>query len=81
MDADEPLWVRPPLDDQHDVERLVTNLGAADYAERETAEKRLLELGRLAVPALKSALKSSDAEVQFRAERLLLAQNEKVDGT
>jgi hypothetical protein len=66
---------------KNDVERLVTNLGAADYAERETAEKRLLELGRLAVPALKSALKSSDAEVQFRAERLLLAQNEKVDGT
>ncbi|HEV7221897.1 MAG TPA: hypothetical protein VGN42_04300 [Pirellulales bacterium] len=64
-----------------DVERLVANLGATDYAEREAAEKRLGELGRLAVPALKEALKSSDAEVQFRAERLLLAQNEKVDGT
>ncbi|HXT58585.1 MAG TPA: hypothetical protein VN699_08115 [Pirellulales bacterium] len=64
-----------------DVQRLIANLGAADYAERETAEKRLGELGRLAVPALKEALKSSDAEVQFRAERLLLAQNEKVDGT
>ncbi|HUY88623.1 MAG TPA: hypothetical protein VMV10_07810 [Pirellulales bacterium] len=71
--------VDPQLKD--DVNRLVTNLGAADYAEREAAEKRLLELGRLAVPALKAALKSPDVEVQFRAERLLLSQNEKVDGT
>ena len=30
-------------------------LAAADYAEREAAEKRLLELGRLAVPVLKEA--------------------------
>jgi hypothetical protein len=46
---------------------------------REAAEKRLLELGRLAVPALKVALKSSDLEVAFRAERILLAQNEKLE--
>ena len=71
--------VDPKLKD--DVNRLLANLGAADYADREAAEKRLLELGRLAVPALKAALKSPDAEVQFRAERLLLTQNEKVDGT
>jgi len=66
---------------KEDVNKLVTNLGAADYAEREAASTRLLQLGRLAVPALKAALKSPDIEVQFRAEKILLDQGEKVDGT
>jgi hypothetical protein len=71
--------VDPKLKD--DVNRLVKDLGAADYAAREAADKRLSELGRLAVPALKAALKSPDVEVQRRAEQLLLTQGEKVDGT
>lgn len=71
--------VDPKLKD--DVNRMVTNLGAAEYAEREAAYKRLMELGRLAAPALKAALKSPDVEVQYRAEWLLLSQGEKVDGT
>jgi hypothetical protein len=66
---------------KEDVNKLVTDLGAADYAEREAASTRLLKLGRLAVPALKEALKSPDVEVQFRAEKILLDQGEKVDGT
>jgi hypothetical protein len=66
---------------KEDVNRLVTNLGAADYAQREAASTRLMQLGRLAVPALKAALKSPDVEVQFRAEKILLDQGEKVDGT
>lgn len=70
--------VDPKIKDE--VKQLVAQLAAADYAEREAAEKRLLELGRLAVPALKEALKSSDPEVQFRAERLLLGQGEKISG-
>ncbi len=70
--------VDPKIKDE--VKQLVAQLAAADYAEREAAEKRLLELGRLAVPVLKEALKSSDPEVQFRAERLLLAQGEKISG-
>ena len=71
--------VDPKLKD--DVNKLVTDLGAADYTKREAASTRLLQLGRLAVPALKAALKSPDVEVQFRAENLLLDQGEKVDGT
>jgi hypothetical protein len=70
--------VDPKIKDE--VKQLVAQLAAADYAEREAAEKRLLELGRLAVPALKEALKASDPEVQFRAERLLLGQGEKISG-
>lgn len=71
--------VDPKLKD--DVNKLATDLGAADYAKREAASTRLLQLGRLAVPALKAALKSPDVEVQFRAEKILLDQGEKVDGT
>ena len=49
--------------------------------QREKAEKRLGELGRLAVPNLKTVLNNADPEVAYRAERILLAQNEKIDGT
>lgn len=64
-----------------EVQKLIAQLGAAEYTDRESAEKRLTELGRLAVPALRAALKSADLEVVFRAERILLAQNEKLEGT
>lgn len=64
-----------------EVQKLIAQLGAAEYIDRESAEKRLTELGRLAVPALRAALKSADLEVVFRAERILLAQNEKLEGT
>lgn len=59
---------------------LVKRLGDADYAAREAAEKRLGELGRLAVPALKQGLNHDDLEVVFRAERILLSLGESLDG-
>ncbi len=66
-----------------EVQKLIAELGAEKYSVREAAEKRLLELGRLAMPALKEAAKpaNKDLEVVFRAERILLAQNEKLEGT
>jgi hypothetical protein len=69
----------PKIKDE--VEKLIADLGSPEYTLREEAEKRLTELGRLAMPALKQSLKSSDLEIVFRAERILLAQNEKLDGT
>lgn len=71
----------PKIKDE--VQKLIADLGAEKYSVREAAEKRLLELGRLAVPALKEAAKpaNKDLEVVFRAERILLAQNEKLEGT
>ena len=69
----------PQIKDE--VRKLIADLGSPEYTCREQAEKRLTELGRLAVPALKTALKSSDLEIVFRAERILLAQNEKLEGT
>lgn len=71
--------IDPKIRDE--LKKLIAQLGSAEYNEREDAEKRLTELGRLALPALKAALKSADLEVVFRAERILLAQNEKLEGT
>lgn len=69
--------VDPRIKDE--VQQLVAQLGSMVYAEREAADKRLRELGRLAVPALKECLTSPDLEVVFRAERMLLALNESID--
>ncbi len=62
-----------------EVVELVAALGADEYSKREQSDKRLRELGRLAVPALKEALKNPDVEVAFRAERILLAANETIE--
>jgi hypothetical protein len=66
---------------QRGMEALVAQLGNADFKTREAAEKRLLELGRLAIPLLKEALKNADPEVVFRAERILLSQKESINGS
>src|SRR5262245_43766151 len=66
--------VDPRLRD--DVSKLVAELGDASFTKREKAEKRLKDLGRLAIPNLKEALKNKDPEVVMRAERLLLIQKE-----
>jgi hypothetical protein len=44
------------------------------------AEQKLRDLGRMALPALKEAIKSPDPERVLRAERLLIRQNERADG-
>jgi hypothetical protein len=56
-----------------DVAALVKQLGDDDYAVREAATKKLVELGESAVPALEKALKSEDLEVRLRAGRALRA--------
>ena len=66
---------------QGGLQDLVARLADANFEEREKAEKKLKESGRLAVPLLKEALKNPEPEVVFRAERLLLAQNESIDAS
>jgi hypothetical protein len=62
-----------------DLQKFVAQLGSADYKQREAAEARLAELGSLAFPALRKALANSDPEIAFRAERLLLDQQQPID--
>jgi tetratricopeptide (TPR) repeat protein len=52
-------------------ERLVAQLGAQDWHEREAAAVRLLAVGEAAVPALQRALDHPDLEVRYRARALL----------
>ncbi|MHC4933521.1 MAG: HEAT repeat domain-containing protein, partial [Planctomycetota bacterium] len=54
-------------------EDLVRQLGDDDYAVREGATKKLVEMGEKAVPALEKALQSEDLEVRLRAGRALRA--------
>jgi len=53
------------------VDRLVAQLGAANWEEREAASEKLLNLGSQAIPALERALNSPDPEVRFRARGLI----------
>ena len=66
---------------QRGMEALVEQLADANFKTRQAAEKRLVELGRLAIPLLKKALKNADPEVVFRAERMLLLQKEPIDAS
>jgi hypothetical protein len=63
---------------REDVQKLMVDLADASYAKREQAEKKLKDLGNLAIPSLKEALKSKDPEVVMRAERILLSHKEQL---
>jgi len=51
--------------------RLVRDLGAADFATREAASKKLRTFGPTAIPALEKAAASDDPEVRTRAREIL----------
>jgi hypothetical protein len=50
---------------------LVSQLGSDSYRTREEASRRLLQLGRAAIPAVRAGLKDADAEVRHRCADLL----------
>jgi len=54
-----------------DIPALVRQLGDADFRTREAAHKRLREIGKPAMPALRDALSGDDPEVCSRADSLL----------
>jgi hypothetical protein len=51
--------------------KLVARLGADEFADREQAQKELIALGKAALPELKKAAASKDAEVARRAKECL----------
>lgn len=60
------------------IARAVEGLGASDFRTREAASTELLALRDKAYPALAAAVKSPDAEVSRRAEKLLELLREEV---
>lgn len=55
----------------NDAAQLVAQLGSSRYSEREAAFAELLKLGAEALPALRAATESDDAEVRNRVSNLL----------
>lgn len=56
-----------------EIDQLIVQLGSDEWSQRESAEKRLKELGLAAKPKLEQAVKNKDLEVAYRAERLMQA--------
>lgn len=54
-----------------EIQKLVAELGSDNFETRETADRLLRKVGKAAIPALKKALESEDAEVRARAKRIL----------
>jgi len=63
-----------------EVDRLIARLGDDDSDSRDAAQKQLVELGKVAIPALKKAAESSDdPEIRSRAAAALAAMKDHVD--
>ena len=56
---------------EKEIQRLIEQLGSSRFREREQATQYLFEIGKPALPSLKEAAKSPDAEVRGRAQRLV----------
>jgi hypothetical protein len=55
-------------DDLRRLSKLMSGLGSDDFSEREEASKKLQALGVIALPALRQACASGDAEIARRAK-------------
>jgi hypothetical protein len=66
---DEPSKIASP--DANQIKKLIHELGSDEYNVRQNATKTLSEIGRAALPALKEALQSTDAEVRQRARHVM----------
>jgi tetratricopeptide (TPR) repeat protein len=60
-----------PEEVERQIEQLIAQLGADDFAEREQAMEGLRELGDDALEALEEARAATDPEIRYRAEMLL----------
>jgi len=65
--GDEPARSAKETPTPAEIERLIRQLGNEEFSEREEASRRLKKIGPPAVPALRAAIKSKDAEVSRRA--------------
>src|SRR5688572_21480694 len=54
-----------------DIQKLIVQLGSDDYDAREQAARRLRQIGKPALPHLKAALSSPDAEIVNRVRALV----------
>lgn len=69
LPATRPAPADQGKDAPDEIAELIRKLGDNDYEVREAAERRLIELGDAAIPALREARNHSDAEIAHRAQR------------
>jgi hypothetical protein len=77
-----PLLVVRNVDPQlpQQIDQLIAELGAGNFAQREKAEKQLTQFGSRAFEPLQKAINDKDLEIVIRAERILLNQGQKAAG-
>jgi hypothetical protein len=61
------------------IDSLINQLGSEQFAEREAADRELTRYGERALPALRKAARSPDAEVRRRVKELLRAIKAKAE--
>ena len=61
----------PPKAARDEVEKLVAQLGAESYEDRQDASKKLVKMGKNILPILKDHLKTGDPEVRQRIEDVM----------
>jgi gas vesicle protein len=69
ISSDDPSKPSPP--DAKQIQKLIRDLGSDDFGIREKATRTLSDAGKEALPALREALQSNDAEVRQRARRIM----------
>jgi hypothetical protein len=69
--SDEPTAPKPTPEQQKRIDQLIKQLASDDFTEREQAHKELAKIGPAAIPALREAAKSPEAEVKRRAADLV----------
>jgi regulator of sirC expression with transglutaminase-like and TPR domain len=68
----EIAWAQDgPAESARQIQVLIQNLDSQDFAVREAATKKLVDLGERAMPAVEAVRKHSSAEVRYRAEFVL----------
>ena len=65
------------VEEAADASKLIKQLGAAEQAQREQAQRKLEAMGPAALPQLRKAAKSPDAEVAMRVQSLIASLSKK----
>ena len=69
--SSQPQIAEQAVDEQADIDRWVSGLGADDYLLRTKSEEKILQIGSAAIKTIRQATESPDVEVSIRANRLM----------
>lgn len=67
------MGASPPPQMLKKIEKLIAQLGAESYVDREKAQKELIAMGKSVVPILKKHLNNPDPEIRQRLQEIIKA--------